>query len=501
MVTKNRRIAVLAATVTTLLAGTAMAASNTQLVNSLVIPGNTTDLSGLTPSGANTDQFGFFSDLYYDRNANVYYALSDRGPGGGLLSYPTRVSQFTLDVSPTTGAISNFAITKTILFKTPQGNFYNGQNPLLLNSSNQILGLSFDPEGFVVSRSGTFFVADEYGPSLYEFDQNGTLLRALTTPANLQPKNSSGTLQYTGTPATGRQDNRGFEGVTISPDGSKLYAIMQDPLQQEGNPDGRRSRNLRIVEFDVASGNPGRQFIYQLQPLAEINGPAADPLVPQFGQNAQGRNIGASAIFALNDHEFLVLERDNRGLGVDDPTASNEVGIKSVFRIDITGATDVSDISLTGSNSLPVGVVPVSKDVANALDIKAALGGKTAVIPEKMEGLAIGPQLADGRYVIVIGTDNDYSVTQTGSGEQFYVYIDGLMREIASQQGPLSGPTPAGFELIPGFLYAFVAEADDPLIRGFVPQFAPVPLPAAAWLFSGGLLALAGVARRRRPRA
>ena len=43
---------------------------------------------------------------------------------------------------------------------------------------------------------------------------------------------------------------------------------------------------------------------------------------------------------------------------------------------------------------------------------------------EKWEGLTIGPRLFGGGHVIVTGNDNDYSVTQTGGGEQFDVYVD-----------------------------------------------------------------------------
>ena len=50
----------------------------------------------------------------------------------------------------------------------------------------------------------------------------------------------------------------------------------------------------------------------------------------------------------------------------------------------------------------------------------AALGNQS---PEKWEGLAVGPQLANGRYLILAGTDNDYSITQNGTGTQFDVYI------------------------------------------------------------------------------
>jgi hypothetical protein len=55
-------------------------------------------------TGANQNRLGgFFSDLFYDRNANVYYGLPDRGPGGGVISYETRVQKFSLDVDPVSG--------------------------------------------------------------------------------------------------------------------------------------------------------------------------------------------------------------------------------------------------------------------------------------------------------------------------------------------------------------------------------------------------------------
>ena len=44
-------------------------------------------------------------------------------------------------------------------------------------------------------------------------------------------------------------------------------------------------------------------------------------------------------------------------------------------------------------------------------------------MPEKWEGLAIGPRLKGGNYLLLAGTDNDYSVTQNASGEQFDVYF------------------------------------------------------------------------------
>lgn len=37
-------------------------------------------------------------------------------------------------------------------------------------------------------KNGHYLVADEYGPSIYEFDATGKQVRAFTTPANLIPK-------------------------------------------------------------------------------------------------------------------------------------------------------------------------------------------------------------------------------------------------------------------------------------------------------------------------
>jgi hypothetical protein len=44
-------------------------------------------------------------------------------------------------------------------------------------------------------------------------------------------------------------------------------------------------------------------------------------------------------------------------------------------------------------------------------------------VPEKWEGLGIGPRLNDSSYVMVAGTDNDYSVTQNSNGQQFDDYF------------------------------------------------------------------------------
>ncbi|HEY0661879.1 MAG TPA: esterase-like activity of phytase family protein [Lysobacter sp.] len=434
-------------------------AAEWELVNIIETPATTADAVRLTkgtPDSANLNRFGFYSDLVFDTKTGAWFALSDRGPGGGLIDYATRVQRLNIPFDAATGAIGQPLIERTIIFKHEDGQVFNGLNPKDLNGNVATLGLSFDPEGLAIGKGGHFYVADEYGPSVYEFSSSGHFIRAFATPENLVARTSTGALDYVATRpdiTSGRQDNRGFEGLTLNTSGDKLYAVMQDPLVNEGsnNNDGRRSRNVRMVEFDVASGSATAQYAYRLEPIAAIN--AIDPsTADDFSATNQGRSIGLSAIHALSDTEFLVLERDNRGLGVE---VTGTPLHKRVYRISLAGASDISAVSLAGSNDLPAGVVAVGK--APELDILAALRAAGAQdIPEKLEGLAIGPRLADGRHLVLIGSDNDYSVTQTGAGVQFEVCVDRTTGERA--QVELDAACPVGLQRIPGTLVSFAVD-------------------------------------------
>ncbi|MEQ1887584.1 MAG: esterase-like activity of phytase family protein [Alphaproteobacteria bacterium] len=461
-------------------------------VNQITIPGEMLDAAPGAPDGSTPNQNrlgGFGSDLFYDDTNNVWYGLVDRGPGGGLISFETRVEKFTMDVHAATGAISNFQLLDTIKFSNGSG-AYNGLNPGLQNGDKSVLGNSFDPEGLVVNKSnGHMYVADEYGPSVIEFDETGSFVRQFTTPANLIPTQPDGAdagtapdLNYVdGRPTitNGRQDNRGFEGLTVSEDGSKMYAILQDALVNEGSGNqGRRSPNLRIVEFDTATGLATKQVVYQLESIADINARTPGVGDNDFTENQQGRSIGVSAILAMGDDKFLVLERDNRGVGVDPAANALPVASKRVYQIDISGATDVSGISLAGSNSLPGGVIPVTKSLY--IDIQAALLAANLPVLEKYEGLMFGPTLPNGRRTLMIANDNDVSVTQSGSGEQFDVCRN-TSTGVYTYDNTFGGGCPVGSELL----------------RSSILSFAEVPEPVTSALLLSGLGGMAWLRRRR----
>jgi hypothetical protein len=448
-------------------------------VNGIAIPGELLDLSGGT--SVNDGRVGFFSDIYYDPNRNEWWGLSDRGPGGGTLSYDTRVQKFALDIDPTTGAISNFRITQTVKFASG-ANTLNGIAP---NPSN-VLGLAFDPEGFVVNpKNGHFLVSDEYGPSLYEFDRTGQLIRMFTTPPNIVPRNAAtGTPNFGGDAGNdaGKRNNRGLEGLAITPDGNYAFAMLQSPTLEEGGA-AQSGSFSRIVKFDTNTGEAVAQYAYQMV--------------------RTGQGQGTSGIVALNDTQFLVLERNNRGVGVGAVLATAD---KSVYLVDITQADDVTGVALPATGTtMPTGydaVTKVSKFLDLDADTLAALGGKS---PEKWEGLAIGPRLADGSYLLLAGTDNDYSVTQNAGGEQFDVYFrfsdaDPFATSIQCPLGAVTGctgaasevPVDGSYKLLPGVLHAYKVSAQD--LAGYT---APIPEPGTYGLLLAGLAVVGGVMRRR----
>ncbi len=459
-----------------------MAEAAPSFVNGLAIAGGSLDLSG----GSDSDRrVGFFSDIYYDTNRNEWWGLSDRGPGGGTLNYETRAQRFTLDVDKNTGAISNFQILQTVKF-SHAGSAMNGLAP---NPANA-LGNALDPEGFVVNpMNGNLLVSDEYGPALYEFDRNGVFVRSFNNPANVIPRDGANVANYASDAGNtaGKRSNRGYEGLAVSPDGKYAFAMLQSAMLDEGGGSGSVNR---IVKFDMTSGNAVAQYAYPMK--------------------RSGQGQGISSLVAINDHEFMVLERNNRGIGVGADFATAD---KEVYKIDITGATDISNIDLDAAGAVYTKVTKSAQFLdldSNTIDLDGDGDSEsTGKSPEKWEGLAIGPQLNDGSFLLLAGTDNDYSVTQNGSGTQFDVYFNfnDANPYASSIQCPLGttsgcvltsdGVTPASlganYKLLPGVLHAYKASATD--LAGYT---APVPEPETYAMMLAGLGLVGFMSRRRK---
>jgi hypothetical protein len=159
---------------------------------------------------------------------------------------------------------------------------------------------------------------------------------------------------------------------------------MQSPLIQDGGTNGATTR---IVTIDIKTGAT-HEYAYTFDNLGT-------PTKPKYGT--------ASEILAINGSQFLVDERDGKGLGDDSAAAQ-----KRLYKIDLTGALDVSNLS--GAANL----APVAVPKTLFLDIAAALAGKgiSAVdIPAKLEGMAFGQDVVISgavHHTLYVSNDNDY---------------------------------------------------------------------------------------------
>lgn len=368
---------------------------------------------------------GLGSGLAY-AGGDLFLALPDRGPNAQpynslvdeTASYINRFHTFHLSLAPSGNADLPFTLTPmlvgTTLLSSITPLYYGtgaglgvGSGVPALNRVDHTFYFSgrsdnFDPnrtstnpwnarldtEGIRLSNDGwTVFITDEYGPYVYQFERwTGRRIRVYTLPAKFAVKNMSpvGNTEISGN-TSGRVANKGMEGLAITPDGRTLVGVMQSPLLQDGGT--ATGLTTRIVTIDIRTGAT-HEYAY---PLDNVK-------------------YTVSEILAVNDHEFLVDERDSKGLG-DDSTAV----AKKIYKIDLAGAKDVS--ALSGGAALAAKAVPKTL----FLDIVAVLGGKGIAaydVPAKLEGIAFGQDvIIDGvtKHTLYVSTDNDYSAVVPNS--------------------------------------------------------------------------------------
>ncbi|RQP23952.1 PEP-CTERM sorting domain-containing protein [Albitalea terrae] len=408
-----------------------------QLIAQGNLSGQSLDMSGLSgtlENGLSASLAGGLGSGLAWAGGNTFIGIQDRGPNAkawnstvdDTTSFIGRFQTLKLELSAAaSGSPLPYTLTPTLtgttLLSSPTALNYGTAPAPSINSAgkNYFTGRSdafgaglstnpndarLDPEAARVSKDGkSVFVSDEYGPYVYQFDRaTGQRIRTFALPDMfaIANKSSQGAVEIA-TNATGRVTNKGMEGLAITPDGKYLVGFMQSPLAQDGGDGGAANR---IVKIEIATGK-----------------------VTQFAYNntIAGKNYNSSEIVALNDHEFLVLERDGKGLG-----DGSKAVVKQVWKVDIAGADDVS--ALSGAAAL----LAKAPSKTLFLDIKAALNAAGIAddrIPAKLESLAFGEDVMVGgklQHTLYIANDNDFlgdvllsdKKTSVSYGNQFFVF-------------------------------------------------------------------------------
>lgn len=209
----------------------------------------------------------------------------------------------------------------------------------------------------------------------------------------------------------------------MSPDRKTLFVLLQSALIQDLDTSKTRTtrRNTRLLAYDLRHGKPKLvgEYVVQL-PLFQDQTTSTPTLL-----------IAAqSELFALNDHQFLVLARDSSaGFNANNPASM----YRSIGLLDIANATNIAGTAYDqpGKSIAPLGVLDSSITPAtyrkfldindnaqlNRFGLHNGLPNDRNNLYEKWEGIAVAPvgdPKAPRDYFLFVGSDNDF-ITQQGN--------------------------------------------------------------------------------------
>jgi hypothetical protein len=453
--------------------------------------------------------------------AGTLFVQPDRGYNiNATLNYTPRVYRLAVEFRPAPGgaAAQNqvaLTIADTIKYTeadgTPLTSYDPGSNTAATRTGFPTLPAAFnnrislDAEGIVVNADGSLWVSDEYGPYIWRFSPEGRLLAAIRPPEALVGKrNSADSFSSNNAPAgqpapspanpvTGRQNNQGLEGLSVSPDGRTLFALLQSATRQDGGTGGTAATrfNTRLLAYDISGATPVLRGHYVVQ-------------LPTFRSGANTLVAAQSEMYALSNTQFLVLARDSgNGRGLN-PTSL----YRSVLVYDLSAATNLvgTDFETAARPVAPSGVLdsairPAARSEFINLNIASDLArfglknGPTDDannLSEKWEALALVPALdpfAPDDHFLFVGNDNDFqTVDGFHDGAPYNAGVDndsmvlvyrvtlpGRLLNVSSRARIGSGPD--------AHIVGFVVSGASPkpvLIRGVGPGLAAFGVTGAA---------------------
>ncbi|MEV0372885.1 esterase-like activity of phytase family protein [Streptomyces sp. NPDC050636] len=353
---------------------------------------------------------GIGSDIFPAGRPGEFWTVTDRGPNGRITVDGTKrrtfpVPGFDPAIVKIRVAGDHITVLDSLPITTRSGKPVTGlpnqpgrdEAPYTYDAGRP---LSYDPdgldtEGIVRATDGSFWLADEYGPSLVHVSASGRVL-ARYVPKGLR-------LTGTGYPVVEslpglllqRKTNRGFEGLALLPDGD-LVAAVQSPLSNPDTAAGEASRNARLLRFSPAKGAATAEYAYRFDPVGEVD-PGEDDT----------SELKISSVVAVGRDRLLVEERTDKAarLLVEERTdkAARLQLVELAGRSDILGSR-WDDPATSPSLEQSGGRAPVLPKRL-AVDLNEIKG-----IPEKIEGIAVsGPRTRTPALTLI--NDNDFGMT------------------------------------------------------------------------------------------
>ncbi|UVI33338.1 esterase-like activity of phytase family protein [Paenibacillus spongiae] len=320
---------------------------------------------------------GGLSGIDYDSKTHKWIMISDDRSDKSPARYYTAKLKYDTD------GFSSVKITGVTEFKQPDGTNYPNKTDYAANNKGIVPdfeSIRFDPMSKSVWYTSEGDRNLAFNPFIRQASLQGKYLSAFRIPEAFKfvPSN-------TGEIQQGFRNNLALEGSSFSPDGKYYFTSMESSLYQDGDVSTVLSGSYsRITKYN-RNGNILAEYAYPVDAI---------PAEPGPGKNADN---GVSEMLAVNDHQFLILERS--GVQATDGSYSNYIRI---YEADIDQATNVKDLdSLTAGQ-----FTPVSKRLVLNLN---SLGLAKL---DNIEGIAWGHKLKNGHDSLVLVSDNNFNASQ-----------------------------------------------------------------------------------------
>ena len=325
------------------------------------------------------DMFGGISAIAWTGTDNLYWMLPDRGPLDGDVDWTCRVEKVRIKIDANGQTPVEIVPVETIMLKNRGGIPFTGLASAYQATEKHSRRL--DPEGIRVRRNGNLLISDEFGPRIIEFTAGGKFVRELDVAKRYLVSNPGVSHSTENTlNESGRSTNRGMEGLAIADDGEHLVGLMQSPLLQ----DSYRSKpsdypagiNCRMPVMDT-TGDCICEYLYQLDnPKNKLN-----------------------EILSCDKDQFVVIERDGK--------IGEAAKFKKLMLVSSAQATNIRDLDQLPHFRVPEGALPMHKEVLIDL-LNPSLGLAGTEMPEKIEGLAFGPDIDNQNRLLLVVSDNDF---------------------------------------------------------------------------------------------
>jgi alkaline phosphatase len=354
---------------------------------------------------------------------NEFYMMTDRGVNfdnvngsGKVFGKNFPLPNFAPAIVHVRLSQGSIEVIKSIPITDSQGKsvtgLSNNKDDETAYASNTGSVLPFNPAGLDAEAlqllpDGNFLVSEEYGPSVAVISASGQVLVRYVPIGKTYAGANYPVKAILPAIYKERRSNRGFENVSVTPDGKTAYATLQSPMGNAKDKDYEKSRLIRVLRLDISQ--PTDAKVTGMFLLLQSDKSA-------YPETDKQKDLKYSDAVAFEQDKLLFLERANKKfkLVVADLSAATNV-LAHAQANSLLFEKEAENLDKLAVKSAQMREVFDSRDVFFQIDT------------DKLEGLALL-----NSSVVAISNDNDFGVGENTTAYPSKVWVIRLGKNLVN---------------------------------------------------------------------